>query len=110
MVNQPRKDRTVTLQISSLTKEYVKTTVTTSVGAAVTGDIVEFAFPQEFVAPVAGDWDAGAWVAGTSYDARILVGPGTSVVLAPGGYDCWVRVTDNPEIPVRKFDTLYVNA
>lgn len=97
----------MSLQISSLTTEYVKTVVTSSV--TLTGDTVEMAFPQEFAAPAAGDWETAGWTPGETNEARILVG-GAGVDLPPGGYWCWIRVTDNPEIPVQQFDTLYVNA
>lgn len=98
----------MSLQMSRLTREYVKTTVTTSV--SVTGDTVEFAFPNQYEAPTA--WTEGEWVPGTTYDARLLVsgvGKGGDVELPAGAYDCWIRVTDNPEIPVRRFDELYIN-
>lgn len=101
----------MTIQISSRTKEYLTTTITASDDP--TADTVEFAFPNQHEPP--STWIAGDWVAGTTYDARIVVRGSNAaagsddVALAPGVYDCWVRVTDNPEIPVRKFDTLYVN-
>jgi hypothetical protein len=36
-------------------------------------------------------------------DLGVLVGPGTSRALSPGGYDLWAKVTDTtPEVPVMK--------
>lgn len=94
------------MRISSLTLEYLVTTVTAPVDP--TADVVEFAFVAPFTEPGALDWSAGQWVAGTTYDARILVGPGGTVTLTEGDYNAWIRITDSPEIPVRCFDSLTV--
>jgi hypothetical protein len=32
--------------------------------------------------------------------AQVLVGTSPGVVLAPGDYDAWVKVADNPETPL----------
>lgn len=46
--------------------------------------------------PSGGDWHAAAW---DDKAARILIGPG-GVALTAGTYTVWVKVTDDPEIPV----------
>jgi hypothetical protein len=48
--------------------------------------------------------DPSEWHAATYADGsvRVLVGPGGAVELAVGDYMVWVRVTANPEIPVRQ--------
>lgn len=33
---------------------------------------------------------------------RLLIGPGGDVTLAPGDWQEWVRIIDNPEQPLRK--------
>jgi hypothetical protein len=44
---------------------------------------------------------SGNWVTeGGIYYAQALVGPGSSSILAVGFYDVYVKVTDNPEVPV----------
>lgn len=50
---------------------------------------------------------AASWVA--TY--RVLVGPASGdVALEAGTYDWILRVTDSPEVPVRKVDTVKVVA
>jgi hypothetical protein len=92
---------TVALPAGSV--EYVKTTVTASEDP--TSQPPEFAFTTTEAPTV---WIEGEWVDDTTYDARILVGPGTDVELDPGVYFCWLRITDNPEAPQRVFDGLRI--
>lgn len=88
----------------------------------VTGEVpsasAEVAFVAAAARPIEGDWetaiivdDAGdtLWddavasgVAGDYFVAR-LVGPfgGNDVVLTAGDYQCWVRLTDTTERPIR---------
>jgi hypothetical protein len=91
------------LVLSSLSKEYVRVPVSAKeAGVTVnpTSDEVAFAFVQS---GEPSTWYAGQWETdGTTYYARIAVGPGGSVTLVDGTYDTWVKVTDSPEIPVRK--------
>jgi hypothetical protein len=91
------------LRISSQSTEYILVAVTASV--VVTGDPVALAFTAPGADPVSGDWLTGSWVNGK---ARILVGPGGAKTLTAGSWDLWVRVTDNPEIPVRRVDQITV--
>jgi hypothetical protein len=68
------------------------------------GDGAAMAFPSRGVAPVSGDWKTAAWETDSTttpatYYARLLVGPGGTAYQA-GTYDVYVKVTDNPEIPV----------
>jgi len=95
--------------ISHLSTEYVLIPVSaTKAGAAYnpTADTVQFAFmPTPTQSPQVSDWVAGSWeTVPTSiiypYNAKCLVGP--SGVTAPtlGTYTMYMKVTDNPEIPV----------
>lgn len=94
--------------------EYVTATVTAD--HDLTGVAIEVALPVAGVAPatwIAADvlsvaeGAAGKWVA--TY--RILVGPASGdVALEAGTYDWILRVTDSPEVPVRKVDTVKVVA
>lgn len=47
-------------------------------------------------------WRSATWfgTAGVARGAGILIGPGTSHVIAEGKYEVYVKVTDNPTIPV----------
>lgn len=65
-----------------------------------TTDVVQFAFTAFNVSPTA--WSTGSWdPGGPPYSARILVGPANGgVVLVPGSYEVWIKITDNPEVPV----------
>jgi hypothetical protein len=87
------------LQISSTSKQYVRVPVKESTGADPTGDAVAMAFPSPNVEPTVfytGDWVTESGI----YYAECLVGPGTAAVLAIGFYDVYVKITDNPEVPV----------
>lgn len=96
----------MTVQISTISVEYVRSTVREIVaGSPVnpTGDAVAWAFLAPGSAPTAsttfyaGSWDSG----GPPYVARCLIGPSPGVVqLKAGTYQAWIQVTDNPEVPV----------
>lgn len=93
-----------TLSISSLTKEFLKTQVTHTVNGTTvdpTTKPVEWAFVTSGN-PTDTDWVTGDWeTTPDGYYARIIVGPGSTKVLAVGTYTAWIRITDNPEVPVR---------
>lgn len=70
-----------------------------------TADSVEMAFVDEGTAPVEDDWNQGSWETDTVsftpiYYARCLVGPGGTIALTAQIWDCYVRITDAPEVPV----------
>lgn len=96
--------------LSSLSTEYLRYTVTATVNGIPynpSGDTVSFAFPASGVSP--STWYTGSWEqVGTTYVARILIGPGGQAI-SGGTYDVWIKVTDSPEIPVRKIDTLTIS-
>lgn len=95
------------LTYSSLSLEYVRVPVSAvAAGVAVnpTGDTVQLAFITPLTNPTSGDWKAGSWdteAATGTYFAQCLIGPSGTITLAAGTYAVWVKVTDNPEIPVR---------
>lgn len=102
---------------SALSLEFVPVAITaTAAGQPVnpTGDLVEFAFTTATAKPAPGDWKTGTWDGtqprppGNAYIAHCLVGPGGTVELPTGRYTMWVRVTDNPEVPVIPFGRLYI--
>ena len=95
--------------MSQLATEYLLVPVSaTKAGVAYnpTGDTVQFAFmPQPTQVPQSGDWVSGAWDTDTSnvlypYSAKCLIGPSGTVTLGIGTYTVYVKITDNPEIPV----------
>jgi hypothetical protein len=95
------------LTISALSKEYVwvPVTVTEADGdpADPTNADVEIAFVPADSDPTDLDWLEAEWeTVDTSYYAKVLVGPGSSIVtLEPDTtYDVYVRVSDSPERPV----------
>jgi hypothetical protein len=69
-----------------------------------TNDKVEFAFTDEGGPVDDTSWYNGSWEthgsAHPKYFALCLVGPSGTVTLSPGSYEIWVKITDNPEIPV----------
>lgn len=100
---------------SALSLEYVLVPVKATVSGApidISTDVVKMAFVAPGMAPVTGDWKTSDWETEPSspktYLARCLVGPGGTVTLAAGSFDIYVKVTDAPEIPARKVDTLVV--
>lgn len=93
------------IQQSVVSLAYVRANITELVqGAPVdpTGDTVAFAFlpagesPTSSTSFTAGSWDSG----GPPYTAKCLVGPGGTIALPVGQYSIFLKVTDNPEIPV----------
>jgi hypothetical protein len=103
---------------SILSLEYVRASVAaTEEGVAVdpTGDPLSFAFiPQGDLPTALTTFTAGSWevddsdVSNPVYYARILVGPGGTVTLAMGEHDIYLKVVDNPEVPVRWVDTIRI--
>lgn len=90
--------------ISDLSTVYIKSRIIATVNGVTynpTADLVEVAFKAPGVDPTGPDWHAATWeTAGTSYYARLLVGPVGGLVLAVGTYRMWIRITDSPEVPV----------
>ncbi len=95
------------LTISAVSKQYIRVPVTAE--ADPTGDAISWAIIDQGQEPAPSDFVAGNWqtLAGTYY-ARVLVGPGSSLVLARGYYEMFVQITDNPEIPVLRAGVLEV--
>lgn len=92
------------LRISALSKEYVKVPVTATVNGVAynpTLDVVTIAFKKPADTPAAGDFKSASWetISGKYY-ARALVGPGGVIELPAGRWSVWVKITDDPEVPV----------
>lgn len=87
------------LQISSASRQYVRVPITEASGGNPTGDTVTLAFPSPNSEPVT--FYTGSWLTASGvYFAQCLVGPGGTVVLPVGFYDVYVKIGDNPEVPV----------
>lgn len=70
-----------------------------------TADVVQFAFTNAGAYPAAqpSQWHTGSWVTfpGGQYWAQVIVGPQNGgVALATGTWALWVKVTDDPAVPV----------
>lgn len=94
---------------SHLSTQYVLIPVAATVDGTPynpTSDAVAFAFmPGATAVPGDSDWVAGTWDTDTPnliypYTAKCLVGPSGTTTLGIGTYIIYVRITDNPEIPV----------
>lgn len=104
--------------ISALSTRYIRVPVLPDPLGGVpynpTGDAVAMAFmprPAD-VDPAPGDWKAGLWEvpAAGVYLAQVLVGPANGgVVLPAGDYRIWLKITDNPEVPVEVVGILAIN-
>lgn len=98
--------------LSSASTEYVECTVdifdpATNLPIDPSRDLVEMAFVGVGATPTGTDWKPAIWTAVRR--AGILVGPGAGgVALSVGDYDWWIRITDSPEKPALKVDTLRV--
>lgn len=95
--------------VSSLSLQKVFVEVTTTATADPTGDTVQVAVAPTYTPPVT--WAAGTWVKQTGvFYVSVLIGPTSAIgQLSTGIYNVWVKVTDNPEIPVmRATDTLTI--
>lgn len=96
------------LSISSLSTVWlpipVSATGNTGLPVNPTGDPVAFAFKPLSVNPGPSDWTTGSWDSylppGSKYVAKILVGPNGAVNPGVGVWIVWLKITDNPEIPV----------
>jgi hypothetical protein len=66
-----------------------------------TSDVVEMAFKTGGQPPGNSDWQTAEWdTVNGQYVAKCLVGPGGTIQLTVGSYTVYVKITDNPEIPV----------
>lgn len=103
----------MTLTLHTDTKEFVLFPVqaTDADGDVIdlSTDTVHVAFTPVGSEPATGDWIAAAWEPGGPvsgfYRAYLLVGgvgSGADEELADGLWSAWIRVTDNPERPVRR--------
>ncbi len=78
-----------------------------------TGDTVSFAFAAEDARPdtfTAGTWD-GTYSGGYATAVTPTVGftdSGATVELAAGTWIAYVKVTDSPEVPVRKCGSIVI--
>lgn len=92
---------------STLSTVFIKTRIDATVNGQTydpTGDVVQAAFVAPGTNPAALDWKIASWETtnfGAHY-ARCLVGPGVGAALdlVAGNYRMWVKITDNPEVPV----------
>jgi hypothetical protein len=56
--------------------------------------------------PAEADWLPATWDGDGSY--KVLIGPGTALMLTPGVYTAWVRIDAPPEEPVRRSGPILV--
>lgn len=104
------------ISLSSLSTDYISipVTATGNNGLAVnpTSDPVAFAFKAVGVNPASGDWASGSWDTylpfGSKYVAKVLIGPAASVNPGVGVWIAWMKITDNPEVPVRQVAELTI--
>lgn len=78
-----------------------------------TSDTVQFAFMPNPANqnPGTSDWHTGTWITTSTgtYMAQILIGPAnTGTPLTVGLYNVWIKITDNPEIPIEQIDLLTI--
>ena len=107
-----------TIGMSQLSTQYVFIPVTATKSGIPynpTGDAVVFAFmPTATKVPQVSDWVAGSWDTNTSsvlfpYSAKCLVGPSGIINPGIGRYYMYIKITDNPEVPVLIAGLLEIN-
>jgi hypothetical protein len=100
------------LNLFAASLQYVKVPVSATVNGVAydpTSDTVQIAFTPVARDPDSADWLTASWETdGSSYFARVLVGPGGSVQLAAGTFAVWVKVVDDPEVPVLQAGTITI--
>lgn len=99
------------ISLSVLSTEYIRVPIAATVNNFPynpTGDVVAFAFTTG-ANPASGDWHPGLWDSTNApYVAQCLVGPSGGVALTVGTWVIWVKITDNPEVPVRAVGQLAI--
>ena len=107
---------TASTSISHLSTQYVIIPVNATVAGQThspLADVVQFAFlANPSASPQVSDWVAGSWDTSNNslfpYLAQCLVGPLGTITLGQGTYIIWLKITDNPEVPVFQAGTLIV--
>ncbi len=104
----------MTAEIAAVSTEYVAVAVRhTEAGDAVdlSSTTVEMAFVAGAGSPTTwytASWDTDPSTTPPTYRARCLVGPDGTTELVAGTWVVWVRVTDSPEIAIRRTGQLRV--
>ena len=95
---------TVTQSALSTQMLQILVTVKSPSGYNPTGDTVQMAFtPLTYPETSPASWATGSWATfpGPAYWAEALVGPANGgTALSLGTYQVWLKITDNPEVPV----------
>lgn len=107
-----------TIILSHLSTEYVLIPVAVTKSGVVydpTADTVQMAFmPTPTQVPITADWQVASWDTDSTnilypYTAKCLVGPAGVISLGTGTYVIYLKITDNPEVPVLPAGTLAIN-
>lgn len=75
--------------IPASSTEYLHVPVTAPTGVDLDGAPVRIAVVAHRANPDDDEWHTAAWA---DSDARVLIGPGTDIVLAPGDYRVWINI------------------
>lgn len=76
--------------IPAASTEYLHVPVTaTPAGTSLTGVPVKMAVVAHRTSPAVDEWRTASWTDGT---ARILIGPGSDLLLAAGDYRVWIAI------------------
>lgn len=105
------EETVITERISAASKEFVKIEVDPPVGVNPSSDALTFYFSPDPNDPgavgavnftVNNSWTVTTDASGhPTYTARSLIGPGANVV-AKGTWYVFLKITDNPTIPVKR--------
>lgn len=93
------------LKIPTTSVEYVMAEITSPSLIDTQWPVALAIIPASQKRPGGADWHTAEW---QDQAVRLLVGPGTSVVLDCGEYAVWVRVDAAPESAVRRAGSLEI--
>ncbi len=92
-------------RIPAASVEYLKVPISAYPAGVALDDLpVELAVVPDGQTPTGGDWETGLWI---DDNAAVLIGTG-GLVLTPGTYDVWVRITATPETPLLPAGSIHI--
>lgn len=103
---------TADLLIEGTSTEYLRVLIRAAVDP--TGAPVQIAFVPRRRPVTDSDWHPAEWTPGQTWtpnsdvEARILIGPGSTVPLPSGRYDTWARIDMTIETPVQCAGVVFV--
>lgn len=94
------------LTLSTSSRTYIRVAISATEGGVTvnpTNKPVYFSFPDVGESILGQTWSDASWeTSGSTYYARILVGPQGGLVLPAGSYEVWVKIDEGVERPANR--------